>query len=77
MTLNPKDFPKIAQKVGALNDRAWIAILMLFGLVVLTFLMLRFDTMQREQLEFFKDTLRQNTEALTKATIAIERLDRK
>lgn len=77
MTLNPADIPEIARKAGALNDRAWVAILMLFGIIVLSFMMMRFDSMQREQMDFFKDTLRLNTEALVKCSIVLERLDRK
>ena len=72
-----KDVPAIARRAGQLSDRAWIAILISFGLCALAAMMWRFDALQREQMEFFQTTMRQNTEALTRAALVMERLERR
>lgn len=72
-----QQIPEVGRKLGNMNDRAWLAIILAFGICVVAVLMWRFDVMQREQRVFFEGTLRQNTEALVRAAVALERIERR
>ena len=73
--INLAEIPQLARAAGQLSDRAWLAVLMAIGILAIGAMMWRFDTLQREQTQFFQTTLRQNTEALTRASVAIERVE--
>lgn len=66
----------VAKKAGALSDRSWLAILVAFGLLALSVVFHWHREDQRAMMHLFSTTLKQNSEALTRAALALERVER-
>lgn len=65
-----------ASSVSKLSDRSWVALLMAFGMVALIAVFYWHRQDQQAMTELFRETIKTNTEALTRSTMAIERLER-
>lgn len=66
----------MADKASKMSDRGWVALLMLFGMVVLGFILHWHREDQKAMTELFRDIIRANTEALNRSSLALERLER-
>lgn len=65
-----------ADKAAKQNDRWWLSVLMLIGIVVLGFMLKWHREDQAKLTEIFTTTLRSNTEALSKIGFQMERVEK-
>jgi hypothetical protein len=66
----------LASKLGKANDRTMFALLLIIGIVVLGTILHWHRQDQQAMTVLFRDVLRQNTEALVRVSVALDRLER-
>lgn len=65
-----------ADRAARQSDRWWLAVLMLIGIIVCGFILKWHREDQKAIAELFSTTIKANTEALTRMTAQMERVER-